>query len=512
MAKSTLSTADLIRGEYYTDTLFAARFTFKYNEGRKFVCGEHHKLICNALDDVYSGKIKRLMINVFPRSSKTEISVKTFIAKGLAINPKSKFIHLSYSAELALENSERVRDTITSDWYQELFTDVKIKRDSKSKKKWGTDCGGGVYATSTGGQITGFGAGLVDEEDGPEDEEINEDEEFEELNSKYSQGITKFSGAIIIDDPLKADDANSHNVRTKVNERFDSTIRSRTNSRNTPIIIIGQRLHRNDLFGYLLETEGRVEDGGVWHVLELPALIEEETGLRSLWPFKFTVPELLKLKQINKYVFSTQYQQKPLSINEKRWAFMFDPERHVGKPVRNMKEPIYLSFDFNRNPLVCSVYQHYGKKVYVLDLIRIEDATTSMVARAVKAKYPHALFFVTGDASGKTKTTLSQLNNFDVIKLELGLGKSQMQYHGANPGLSDSRYFVNAVLEQYDIEIHKDNCKPLIFDLENVLSDDENKPIKESRNKKEQQADCLDTLRYFLHRYLSDFHKHTQIN
>lgn len=87
-----------------------------------------------------------------------------------------------------------------------------------------------------------------------------------------------------------------------------------------------------------------------------------------------------------------------------------------------------------------------------------------------------------------------------------------MQYHGANPGLSDSRYFVNAVLEQYDIEIHKDNCKPLIFDLENVLSDDENKPIKESRNKKEQQADCLDTLRYFLHRYLSDFHKHTQIN
>jgi hypothetical protein len=86
---------DVLRNMIFGDTLFATRFFFKQNEGRSFNVGEHHKLIAKALDKVYSGETKRLIINLPPRYSKTEMAVKSFIAKGLAINPSSKYIHLS---------------------------------------------------------------------------------------------------------------------------------------------------------------------------------------------------------------------------------------------------------------------------------------------------------------------------------------------------------------------------------------------------------------------------------
>ena len=111
---------------------------------------------------------------------------------------------------------------------------------------------------------------------------------------------------------------------------------------------------------------------------------------------------------------------------------------------------------------------------------------------------------VTGDASGKSKTTVSYLDNYQIIKNYFSLSKGQMQYSGSNPRLEDSRYFVNSCFEQVDIIIDKDKCKPLIFDLENVLSDENNKPIKNSRSDAAQQADCLDTMRYVLHRYFRD--------
>jgi hypothetical protein len=117
----------------------------------------------------------------------------------------------------------------------------------------------------------------------------------------------KFGGAIIIDDSIKPEDADSDTVRERVNSRFDSTIRNRVNSRNTPIIVIGQRLHPNDLPGYLQRIEP-----GEWTVISLPALYVNEKGeLSALWPFKHTVEELQKLKKINDIVFERQYQQNP---------------------------------------------------------------------------------------------------------------------------------------------------------------------------------------------------------
>jgi len=285
---------DYIRAFCLSGTLNYTRYFFKARFGRKFVVNDHHVKICQALDDVIDGKIKKLIINIAPRYSKTELVVKNFISYGLAINPSAKFLHLSYSDDLANDNSEEVRDIVKSEEYKRVFPYVDIKRTSDAKKKWYTTEGGGMYATAAGGQVTGFGAGAVDEEN----DLSKELEEFKPLS--------KFAGALIIDDPVKPEDAISDNPREKVNQRFETTIRNRVNSRNTPIIIIMQRLHEHDLCGYLMEKEP-----GEWSVLSIPAIIYEDGEEKALWEFKHTLEELHRMQRVNSYIFETQYMQNP---------------------------------------------------------------------------------------------------------------------------------------------------------------------------------------------------------
>lgn len=275
--------------------LFFTRYFFKKRFHRKFVVNNHHEIICNALERVISGDLKRLIINIAPRYGKTEVAVKNFIAHCLGLNPSAKFIHLSYSDDLALDNSEDIKDLIQSEDYQQLYQEVQLKKDSKSKKKWYTTEGGGVYATSASGQVTGFGAGKVDEDE----------KDLQEFLYKIEQK-EEFGGAIVIDDPIKPDDADSETQRNKVNNKFDSTIRNRVNSRNTPIIVIMQRLHEEDLAGYLYKQEP--ED---WEVISLPCIDKYNN---SLWEFKHTVDELNQLKKINPVVFERQYMQNPMPL------------------------------------------------------------------------------------------------------------------------------------------------------------------------------------------------------
>ena len=272
---------DVERSKCIKSFNFFTRFFFKHGNGKKFSVNKHHDVIFDALERVHKGLCKRLIINIAPRYSKTEIAVKNFIAYSLAINPKARFIHLSYSDGLALDNSAEIKDIVTSEKYQELFPYVQIKKDSKAKDKWYTTEGGGVLARSASGQVTGFGAGQTD----------------------FDNEIVEFGGAVIIDDPIKPDDAESATIREKVNFKFDSTIRNRVNSRDTPIIIIMQRLHPNDLCGYLMEQEP-----DEWEVISLPAIQEDGT---ALWEAKHTIDELLHLKKINEVVFETQYMQNP---------------------------------------------------------------------------------------------------------------------------------------------------------------------------------------------------------
>lgn len=229
---------------------------------------------------VERGEIKNLLINIFPRSGKTQIAVIDWIARCIANNPRAKFIHLSYSDDLALDNSAKARELIGSSEFQEYWP-VKIKDDADSKKKWYTEQGGGLYATAAGGPITGFGAGILEQ---PDDD--------------------LFYGAIIIDDPIKVDDAFNEKERNKVNQRLNGTIKSRRNSRDTPIIIIMQRLHEEDMSGFVL-ANGIGEE---FHHLNLPAIKEDGT---ALWPYKHTLEELMVMKAADNQSFMAQYMQDP---------------------------------------------------------------------------------------------------------------------------------------------------------------------------------------------------------
>jgi predicted phage terminase large subunit-like protein len=287
-----------------SDFTYFTRYFFKAQYKRKWQQWDHLIIIANALKDVVEGKTTRLIINVFPRGGKTELAIKDFIPYCLALNPSAKFIHLSYSDDLALDNSEAARDMVQSDEYQKMFPRVRVKKSSDSKKKWYTDQNGGVYATSTGGQITGFGAGTV------EDEEISTEVlELERLSGESWLGEKRnFGGAILIDDPNKVDDADSELLRNRVNERFDSTISNRVNSRKTPIVILQQRTHENDLSGYLIKKQGTIENGGAWRVICLPSIKEDGT---ALCPEKFTIEELRALEAHNDIVFQRQHMQNP---------------------------------------------------------------------------------------------------------------------------------------------------------------------------------------------------------
>lgn len=271
----------VLRGLLLSDHLFFARWFFKIREGVKFRVNWHHKRVCDALEDVIQGKIKRLIINVPPGSSKTELAVINFIARGLAINPRARFLHLSYSADLAELNSAKAKELVTSQEFQSVFP-IPIKSDSNARGRWnvvGQDgiSIGGCYATSTLGQVTGFRAGHL--ADG-------------------------FQGAIIIDDPLKPADSLSKTKRDSVNNAYINTVQSRKASPDTPVIVIMQRLAEEDLTGFLLNGG----DGHEWHHIKIPAIGDDGN---SYWPEKEPIESLLQLKEKGNFTFEGQYQQEP---------------------------------------------------------------------------------------------------------------------------------------------------------------------------------------------------------
>lgn len=349
-------------------TLFFTRYFFKKNHNKRFVIGDHHRLISEALDKVISGEIKRLIINIAPRYGKTELAVKNFIARGLAINPASKFIHLSYSDDLALDNSEAVKELVKHEAYKAFYSEVEIKHGSDSKKKWYTTKGGGVYATGAAGQVTGFGAGQVDDID---------DEDFAETGKNKL-----FSGALIIDDPIKPEDADSEVIRERVNQRYDSTIKNRVNSRNTPIIIIMQRLHENDLCGYLIK-----QDPNEWTVLSLPCIKQDNT---ALWEFKHTLDELLKLKSDNETVFERQYQQDPKPLKgllfPKHELSYYNPDSLYEDSFESSLGYTDVA-DEGSDSLASVIGRNIQDRVYITDLVFNKsntDVTLPLIANKIR--------------------------------------------------------------------------------------------------------------------------------
>lgn len=270
------------------DLLAFSRWMFKARKGAVWQLGRHHHLLNAALLKVYAGKTRRLIINIPPRYSKTEFVVN-FMAWSLGQYPDCEFIYTSYSGRLAAKSSYDCRSIVAHPEYQKIFPGTILKEDSTAKDEWRTTAGGMVYAVGAGGTITGYGAG------------------------KMRPG---FGGCIIVDDPHKADEATSEVMRENVWDWFQETLESRTNSPDTPIIVIMQRLHQEDLCGHLLDGH----NGEEWEHLCLPALSE---GGEALWPFKHTKERLLQMQGAAPYAFSGQYLQRPAP----KGGTIFKPEK-----------------------------------------------------------------------------------------------------------------------------------------------------------------------------------------
>lgn len=336
----------IIRAALKQSHLFFARYFFVIREGVKFRVNWHHKVIADALELVIQGKTKRLIINVPPGSSKTELAVINFIARGLAINPRARFLHLSYSSELAELNSAKAKELICSSEYQELFP-LPIKSDSNARGRWNVVDNdgisiGGCYATSTLGQVTGFRAGHM---------------------------TAGFQGAIIIDDPLKPADSLSKTRRDAVNNAYINTVQSRRASPDTPIIVIMQRLADEDLTGFLLNGG----DGQEWTHIKIPAINGEGA---SYWPEKEPLESLLQLKEKGNFTFEGQYQQEPYVLGGElirgEWFSRYTEipywKEHVRRAVfvdSAMKTGEHNDYTVFLDALLCS-----DGKIYILNVWR----------------------------------------------------------------------------------------------------------------------------------------------
>src|SRR5699024_6245641 len=236
--------------------------------------------------------------------------------------------------------------------YQAIFSHTELSGDSKAKDEFRTAQGGIVYATGADGTITGYGAGKM-------------------------RGT--FGGAIVIDDPHKAGEANSDTMRQNVIDWFVTTMESRKNSPDTPIIVIKQRLHENDLSGFLLNGG----NGEEWEHLKIPAITGDG---ESFWPEQFPLDMLNRLRDTSSYVYAGQYLQEPAPIGGgmfkqewlRHWSVLPEIEYRMIYADTAMKTGEQNDY---------SVFQHWGKgkdgKIYLLDMIRGKWEAPQLLQHAI---------------------------------------------------------------------------------------------------------------------------------
>jgi len=376
-APTSLTATDQLRLEMLTSLETYTRAMFRAQYNRSFTVNDHHRQLFDALEAVVDGDIKRLIINMPPRYSKTEVCVKSFVSWCYALNASGRFLHLSYSDMLVNDNSTTIRQIMQEPLYTALFPDSALEKEKGATNRWRTRKGGEFYAVSTQGQVTGFGAGKVDDPDlwasDFTDEESGDD--MRRLLGLIGAKQNVFEGAIIIDDPVKPEDALSDTVRERINQRFENTIRNRVNSRNTPIIIIMQRLHEHDLCGYLLEKEPEQ-----WTVLSLPAIVteqppspDEEPIERALWPLKHSLEELRHMRSLDTLVFDTQYMQDPKPKEGLMYSSGFRTYALEQLPRRNDRSVRRLNYtdtaDTGADHLCSICFIDTTEYIYIVDVL-----------------------------------------------------------------------------------------------------------------------------------------------
>lgn len=282
-----------VRNKDKQDSLmsFVSHF-FNRELNKDFNTNWHYKLIAKELEELKDGIPKKLIINVPPRTGKTELITKSFPTWLLWHQPSHKFIVSGYSSTLTKNFSAQARDYYQSKTFKQIFPRMSpIREDQNTKELWETEKWGYYYAVGAGGSITWYGA-----------------------------------DTFIIDDPIKPDEAESELIRTGINNWFGNTVVSRLNDMaNGNIIIIMQRVHWDDLCGHLLE-EMKQGTGYDWKLLSFPAIAEDDEEYEidgkkfwrrrgeSLNPSRMPVDALQKIKEtMGNVYFSTQYQQNPVA-------------------------------------------------------------------------------------------------------------------------------------------------------------------------------------------------------
>ncbi len=191
-----------------------------------------------------------------------------------------------------------------------------------------------------------------------------------------------------------------------------------------------------------------------------------------------------------------------------RWAYAYDQTKHLGNVTLNKQLPIIISFDFNRNPICCSVFQiREPDTIWIKETIKLPNSDIYELCDVILAKYGNAVYQVTGDASGKSSNALvkDNINYYTVIRQKLGLSNYQMMVPTINPSLDNNRMLVNSLLARGNVVLDEVGTKPLQFDLENVAVLPDGSIKKTDRNDPTQQADALDTFRYACNTYLKNF-------
>jgi|GEM_PF-3255478 len=210
-------------------------------------------------------------------------------------------------------------------------------------------------------------------------------------------------------------------------------------------------------------------------------------------------------KTYPKGVFLEMFYGIPFENASNKFFYSFNETKHVGTCTVDTECPIYISFDFNYNPICCGVYQFIEGQINCCEIIKLDNSNIYDLCNLLKVRYGDYLIIVTGDASGSNNSALvkDNLNYYRVIKAELNLGSGQLRVPTANPKFEENQVLCNAVLEHMPVVIDKDRAGALIFDLKFAQLDNNGKLIKTDRNDPSQQLDACDTFRY----YLNAFHR-----
>lgn len=209
--------------------------------------------------------------------------------------------------------------------------------------------------------------------------------------------------------------------------------------------------------------------------------------------------------QLDPLTFAQEYLASFITENLNSWAYCYNRTKHVGKTELNRSFEVKLSFDFNRDPISCGVYQDYNNHIQNIEQIKLPNSNIYDLCDHILAKYNGCLLVVTGDATGRASNALvkDNINYYTVIKSKLNLSLNQIRVHTVNPTLEENRVLVNSILHSKKVTIDGDNCKPLIFDLEHAQVLPDGSLDKTDRKDPTKQLDALDNFRYFL----NTFHK-----